>query len=105
MGLILDLMAETGASLSGLVAQLPKYEIVKDKLAVAADRLAALLGAVEKRWPEARVDRRDGLRLDWPDRWLHIRPSNTEPIVRVIAEAPSAEVSRKLCRQVAGMLV
>jgi phosphomannomutase len=45
----------------------------------------------------------DGLRLDWADRWLHVRPSNTEPIVRVIAEALRQEDARGLC-QVAGSL-
>ncbi len=43
-----------------------------------------------------RADRRDGLRLDWEDRWVHIRSSNTEPIVRVIAEAPDGAIAREL---------
>ncbi|HZY90827.1 MAG TPA: hypothetical protein VFE78_38740 [Gemmataceae bacterium] len=44
------------------------------------------------------------MRLDWPDRWVHVRPSNTEPIVRVIAEAPRAEDARALCREVGELL-
>ena len=47
---------------------------------------------------DAEVDTQDGLRLTWPDRWVHIRPSGTEPIVRVIAEAPSAEAAESLVR-------
>jgi phosphomannomutase len=42
--------------------------------------------------------------LDWPGRWLHVRPSNTEPIVRVIAEAPDAEEAGKLCREAGALL-
>jgi phosphomannomutase len=52
---------------------------------------------LEKRFPEATVSRVDGLRLDWPDRWLIVRGSNTEPIVRAIAEAPTAAAAAELC--------
>jgi phosphomannomutase len=104
MGLILNLMAETGKKLSELVAELPAYAIVKDKYTLEASRLPALFGQLEKRWQEATVNRVDGLRLDWQDRWVHVRPSNTEPIVRVIAEAPREEEAQKICREVGEML-
>ena len=55
-------------------------------------------------WPEATPNRVDGLRLDWPDRWVHVRPSNTEPIVRVIAEAPKASDAAALCKEVGALL-
>jgi phosphomannomutase len=104
MGLILNLMAETGKKLSELVAELPTYHIVKDKYAVTRERLPELFEALTKRWPEAKTDRTDGLRLDWTNRWLHVRPSNTEPIVRVIAEAPRAADATELCRAAGAML-
>ena len=104
MGLILNLLAETGKKLSELVAELPSYHIVKDKYTLAPERLADLFRTLEKRWPEARPNREDGLRLDWPDRWAHVRPSNTEPIVRVIAEAPQTAAAERLCREVGDML-
>jgi phosphomannomutase len=104
MGLILNLMAETGRKLSELAAELPAYHIVKDKYAVARERLPQVFEALAGRWPEAEVNRLDGLRLDWADRWLHLRPSNTEPIVRVIAEAPRAADAEALCREVGGLL-
>jgi phosphomannomutase len=50
------------------------------------------------------VNREDGLRLAWADRWVHVRASNTEPIVRVIAEAPRADQAQALCRQVGELL-
>jgi phosphomannomutase len=53
---------------------------------------AALRGA----FPDAEADTQDGLRLGWPDRWIHVRPSGTEPIVRVIAEAPTKEAAAQL---------
>jgi phosphomannomutase len=100
IGLILALLAETGRKLSELVAELPQYHIVKDKHPVDAAKLPELYDSLEKRWPEAKANRLDGLRLDWPDRWLHVRPSNTEPIVRVIAEAPTEDDARQLCAAV-----
>ncbi len=104
MGLILQLLAETGKPLSAIVNELPSYTIIKDKYTVSPDRLPSLYAALENRWPEATPNRVDGLRLDWPDRWLHVRPSNTEPIIRVIAEAPRADDARELCAAVGRML-
>jgi phosphomannomutase len=104
MGYVLNLMAETGRKLSELAAELPTYHIVKDKYSVPPARLPRLFEALAGRWPEAQVNRLDGLRLDWPDRWLHVRPSNTEPIVRVIAEAPRAADAEALCREVGALL-
>jgi phosphomannomutase len=104
MGLVLNLLADTGRKLSELAAELPAYHIVKDKYTAERDRLPGLFAALERRWPEAQVNRVDGLRLDWQDRWVHIRPSNTEPIVRVIAEAPEAVAARKLCQEAGAVL-
>jgi phosphomannomutase len=104
MGLVLNLLADTGKKLSEVVAELPAYSIVKDKYRVDRGRLPALFAALERRWPEAKANRLDGLRLDWPDRWVHVRTSNTEPIVRVIAEAPRAEEAERLCQEVGALL-
>ncbi len=104
MGLVLNLMAETGRKLSELVAELPVYHIVKDKYTVPRQRLPELYESLTKRWPQTAVNRVDGLRLDWADRWLHVRPSNTEPIVRVIAEAPTRADAEGLCQAVGAML-
>jgi phosphomannomutase len=104
MGLILNLMTATQKKVSELAAELPSYAIVKDKYAVDRSRLARLFTALQQRWPEARSDRLDGLRLDWADRWVHVRPSNTEPVVRVIAEAPLEAEARALCQDVGRLL-
>lgn len=105
MGLVLQMMAETGKRLSELVAELPSYAIVKDKYTIAPQLLPTLYEALVKRWPEARTNRIDGLRLDWERSWLHVRASNTEPIVRVIAEAPDAAEARKLCADVGALIM
>jgi len=103
MALILSLMAETNRKLSDLVAELPSYAIVKDKYAIDRQQLSALFDRLKGRWPEAKTDSTDGLRVAWPDRWVHVRASNTEPIVRVIAEAPALEQAQALCREVAAL--
>jgi phosphomannomutase len=93
--LVLDLLASDTRPLSGWVAARPRYTIVKAKAPRGAD-LAALYGALERRFADAARDRQDGLRLGWPDRWLHVRPSGTEPIVRIIAEAPTPAAAEAL---------
>jgi phosphomannomutase len=95
VALILHHLARSGRSVAELVAASPSYAIVKNKAPRGGD-LAALYGALRTQFADAAVDERDGLRLGWPDRWLHVRPSGTEPIVRLIAEAPTAAEARAL---------
>jgi phosphomannomutase len=95
VALILQLLLESGETVSGLVAGAPRYHIVKAKAPRGADLAPAYL-ALRKRFADATVDDRDGLRLSWPDRWVHLRPSGTEPIIRFIAEAPTAAEAESL---------
>ncbi len=88
VALILHLLAATGVTLSSLVAAAPRYTIVKAK-GPRGPELRPLYDRLRRRFPDASADERDGLRLSWHDRWLHVRPSGTEPIVRLIAEAPT----------------
>jgi phosphomannomutase len=105
MALVLDAMAARGLPLSTLADELPQYAIYKTAITLPAARMAAGLDAVERHFAGAAADRLDGLRLDWPNgAWLLVRPSNTEPIVRAIAEAPTAEQAQTLCAQAANAL-
>ncbi|MFL5493893.1 MAG: phosphoglucosamine mutase [Gemmatimonadales bacterium] len=88
LALILHLLASTGATVSKLVMASPRYTIVKAK-GPRGSELRPLYGRLQRHFPDAELDERDGLRLSWRDRWLHVRPSGTEPIVRFIAEAPT----------------
>lgn len=88
VALILQLLHEEGRPLSAIVADHPRYAIVKDKLDRPAAPLDTVYAALRAEFADATIDTQDGLRLSWPDRWVHVRPSGTEPIVRVIAEAP-----------------
>jgi phosphomannomutase len=95
VALILHLLATTGVTVSGLVAAAPRYTIVKAK-GPRGPELEPLYDRLRRRFADATADGRDGLRLSWADRWLHIRPSGTEPIVRLIAEAPTASEAEEL---------
>jgi len=93
---VLEMLAARRLPLSELAAELPVYTMVKDKVVLCdpAARPDAVLEAVRKRFPDARADTRDGLYLAWDDGWLHVRASNTEPILRVMAEAEDPHVAR-----------
>jgi phosphomannomutase len=95
VALILHLLATSGVTVSGLVEASPRYSIVKAK-GPRSSQLGPLYERLRRRFADAAADDRDGLRLSWADRWLHIRPSGTEPIVRLIAEAPTPSEAEAL---------
>ena len=105
MAFLLDRMAETGQSVTQLVAGLPRYYRRLGKVQFEHGRLGVLMQALEKTFPGVPVDRSDGLKMVWPDSWIHVRASNTEPLLRLAAEARTEErlewlyatVQRALC--------
>jgi phosphomannomutase len=96
MGLILELMARTGKTCSQLAAALPQYQMIKTKIDCPTARSRELIRTFKNEAKAARANTEDGLRLDWEDRWVHIRASNTEPVMRVIAEAKTREAAQAL---------
>lgn len=106
MAMVLDAMAKRGEMLATLADELPSYAIHKTKVALEADRLAATLDALQEHFSDAEVSRQDGLRLDWPAerKWLLVRASNTEPLVRLIAEAPEQAAAVAVC-EAAGQIL
>jgi phosphomannomutase len=95
VALILHLLATSGVTVAELVGASPRYTIVKAK-GPRGPELGPLYDRLRRRFTDATADDRDGLRLSWADRWLHIRPSGTEPIVRLIAEAPTSSEAEAL---------
>ncbi len=86
MAFVLQLLAETGKTISQLVGEIPRYHMTKQKFPADKAKVKLILDAVKKLFPDAKIDSSDGFRFDFHDAWIHIRSSNTEPIVRVIAE-------------------
>jgi phosphomannomutase len=88
MAYVLQLMASTGKTVGQLVADLPRYEIVKTKFECRREDADRAVEAIKKEFANEKVDTQDGIRIDWDNAWVHARASNTEPIMRIIAEAP-----------------
>lgn len=94
--LALVLLADSGLNVSDIVNSSPRYAIVKSKVARPEGSLDPWYAALRKVLSGAEADLQDGLRLAMPDRWLHVRPSGTEPVVRIIAEAPTRAAAQEL---------
>ncbi len=99
MAYVLQLMADSGKTLSQLVADLPKYEIVKTKFECRREDANKAVAAISEKLGKltgVTIDTQDGIRIDWLDQraWVHARPSNTEPIMRIIAEAPDRSTAQ-----------
>jgi phosphomannomutase len=88
---ILTMMRERGQSVSQILAGYPRHHILKAEVPLTTTSIPALLSELQGMFPDGRMDRSDGLRIAWPDRWFHVRVSQTEPIIRVIAEQRDSE--------------
>ncbi|MCC7154999.1 MAG: phosphoglucosamine mutase [Bryobacterales bacterium] len=89
MAFLLDRLAATGMTTSQLHAQLPRYYRSMGKKPFAHGHLGVIMQGLQQKFPEALADRTDGLKLLFPDSWIHVRASNTEPILRYAVEAKS----------------
>jgi phosphomannomutase len=97
---VLALMAGAAKTVSQLVAEIPRYEIVKTKFECRREDANRAVEALRKEFARDRIDDQDGIRIDWDRAWVHARPSNTEPIMRIIAEAPDRATAEKRIAQV-----
>jgi len=100
IAMILDLMARTGKTISQLVHDIPRYAMIKTKFECTPEEAKALVEKVKAKFADQKLDLQDGVRIDWPAGWVHVRPSNTEPIARVIAEATDEATARDLIAKV-----
>lgn len=91
MAFLLDRMAATGKTVSALQSEFPHYYRRLGKAAFEHGRLGPIMQKLESRFADAQLDRTDGLKLIFPDGWIHVRASNTEPLLRFGAEARSPE--------------
>jgi phosphomannomutase len=98
MGLILEAMATRGRTPSQLLQEVPQYVMIKKKFDMSATQTHRVLEGLRRHdWGgEVTVNLLDGVRLDWPDRWALIRSSNTEPVIRIAAEAKTPAGAEEL---------
>jgi len=106
IALVLEMLARRGEPLSKIAASIPRYTIVKDKVDIKPGMAEKIAPMLKQRWPSERIDSQDGVRVDWPGsgaaagKWVHVRPSNTEPILRIIAEAGDEATARATIAEV-----
>jgi len=88
VSMILSLLSISGKSISDEIYSIPKYLMVKDKILLNSkidfDSLESIFDCAE-------INKDDGIKFIWPNKWIHIRKSNTEPIIRIFAEAPTKD--------------
>ena len=95
MALVLELLAETGKTVSQLVDEIGGYAMHKSKYPADKEQAAAIIEKAKAAFPNAKLNTSDGCRFDFPDGWIHIRTSNTEPIMRIIVETKDPAVAKK----------
>jgi phosphomannomutase len=102
MALILHLLTGSGKTVSALMAELPRFCMVKERLTCPSNKIPDVLRMVKREYAEMPMDTRDGVKVMLPNGWFHVRGSNTEPIVRVVAEAPTEAEARLVVQDVFG---
>ena len=103
MALILQLMTEQDRKISELTEAFPAYSIIKDKITVA--QRGSWIEPVKAAFEGETMDERDGIKVIFSDSWVHIRESNTEPVVRIMAEAPEEDTAKSLMQKVRSVLI
>jgi phosphomannomutase len=104
MSLILESMAVSERSVGALRVQVPSYSMVRERLLCSARDIAPSLRLIMSLFPGERFDLTDGVKVTWPDRWMLARPSATEPVIRLAAEAPTETEARSLVNRVLEVL-
>jgi phosphomannomutase len=102
---IIQYLAESGSTVTQLVENMPQYQMCRKKLEIPSQELAArLINLALKTYKEERatgkepvLELTDGVKRVWDDRWVNIRPSGTEPVIRVFSEAPTFAEAEQLC--------
>ncbi|MEC8221491.1 MAG: phosphoglucosamine mutase [Bacteroidota bacterium] len=103
IGLIISLLVERNISLSELKKELPEYNIFKTKL-IYKGEISSIISDVKKLYDESLIDTTDGVKINFSNSWIHIRKSNTEPVIRIISEASSMLEAEKICKEIMSKL-
>jgi phosphomannomutase len=105
MALLLHLLAESKQTISQLLDSLPQYTIVKEKITSPSQKIPSLLRMLRQKFSEFPMDTRDGIKVTLPEGWFLVRGSNTEPIIRITAEARTEVKAREITAEVNKLLV
>ncbi|GFI57383.1 phosphoglucosamine mutase [Muribaculaceae bacterium Isolate-113 (HZI)] len=106
VALFLTLMAKSGKKVSEIKAGLPHYEIAKNKIELTPDiDVDKILEAVKLHFADEEVNDIDGVKIDFADSWVHLRKSNTEPIIRIYSEAATMAEADKLADSIKQIII
>lgn len=101
VALFLTLLAKSGKKVSELKKSYPQYQIAKNKIQLTPDiDVDAILNAVKEKFSDCDITDIDGVKIDFPDSWVHLRKSNTEPIIRIYSEAETMEKADQLAEEI-----
>jgi phosphomannomutase len=100
MAVILEMMAMSGRTISELREEIPRYSLVKEKIAVPAEETPEILRTLRREYRGEKINLLDGVHVELDDSWFHVRMSNTEPVVRVVTEAPTREEAIALSERI-----
>ena len=99
MAIVLEMMVMEGRSISEIRNDIPRYYVEKDKIRVRSDQAPTILRSLRRIYADEKLNLLDGVHVDFSDSWIHARRSNTEPIIRVMAEALDEAEARRRCRE------
>ena len=102
--MVLNRMSQTENTLSEIHRTLPIFKIVKDKISVDTIDSDELIDKVSNLFNDADKNDLDGIKFTWDDKWVHLRRSNTEPIMRIYAEAPSEDQALELVSKIRSII-
>lgn len=100
MALVLHLLAESGKTVSQLMDQFPRYTVVKENMVCPSDKIPAVLRMLRQEYGDFPLDTRDGVKVTLPEGWFLVRGSNTEPIIRIVAESRSDVQAREIVTRI-----
>lgn len=100
IAIVLQHLAESGQTISGLVKTIPQYIMIKTKISCPSDKMFSILRKIAELYKNENLNLEDGVKINFPDSWLHIRASNTEPIIRIIAESKTKQQAESLCDKI-----
>lgn len=105
VALFLTLLAKKGKKVSELRKEYPAYEIYKTKIQLSPELdVDAILAAMKERFASEKITDIDGVKIDFADSWVHLRKSNTEPIIRIYAEAHTADEAKALADRIRAII-
>ncbi len=93
-------MAQDEKPISEIHANLPQFHIIKDKISLDAIDKDDLIEKAKSIFSDAKVNTIDGVKFSWSDRWIHLRSSNTEPIIRIYAEGATKHDAQELINKI-----